>query len=356
MQNIYFFIGTKAQAIKCIPLIDSFSTKNKYEIFLIDSGQHVEIVDSIIQNSKLSVQRINLFRNNKNVSSFKDGIYWIFYFIFSYLILNRTSKLNLNPGICIVHGDTLSTLLGLLWAKKNHLKILHLESGLTSKKLFNPFPEEIIRRYVSKKSDILIAFDNESYQNLVKKYKYKKIKKISENTIIETLNLKEKINFDKRVTVTLHRTENLISKKNLNTFINFLIEVSENYTVNWYLHEPTKNYLKKYKIEVPKSINLYDLLPHEKFLRELKKSSFVITDGGSIQEECYFLGKKTIIWRLTTERSYALNSNMFISKLDIEKSLKFLRLKEVEIIPSTLKDIEPSNEIINYLKSINVIS
>ena len=44
----------------------------------------------------------------------------------------------------------MSTLLGMLWAKRNNLKVLHLESGLTSSDVFNPFPEEIIRRIVSK--------------------------------------------------------------------------------------------------------------------------------------------------------------------------------------------------------------
>jgi len=47
MQKIYFFIGTKAQAIKCIPLINLFLTKPNLSDVIVDSGQHTTITESI---------------------------------------------------------------------------------------------------------------------------------------------------------------------------------------------------------------------------------------------------------------------------------------------------------------------
>ena len=75
--------------------------------------------------------------------------------------------------------------------KRNSLKVLHLESGLTSNSLLNPFPEEIIRRIVSRYSDILICFDKSSEEYLIDKYsnKNKFIEKVSENTISEMIDL-----------------------------------------------------------------------------------------------------------------------------------------------------------------------
>ena len=70
------------------------------------------------------------------------------------------------------------------------------------------------------------------------------------------------------------------------------------------------NYIKKHKLTIPSEINIGELLTHEKFLHEVASSAIVITDGGSVQEECYFLGKKTLIWRKETEREYALADNM----------------------------------------------
>ncbi len=354
MKDIYFFIGTKAQAIKCLPLINKSLETEAFNVSIVDSGQHVEIVEDILKKTNNPVQKISVFKNTKNISTFKESLKWLIYFIFNFLFKKSKHVSNTNAGICIVHGDTLSTLLGLLWGKKNKLDILHLESGLTSYKLLQPFPEEIIRRIVSKFSDILICFDNEAFGNLNTRFKdsKKEIKRVSENTIIETIDLDNNQILNNIATVTLHRTENIISKKKLNKFVEFLDNVSKTHTINWYLHEPTRNYLNKFNITIPETIKLFDLLEHNKFLDELKKSNLIITDGGSIQEECYFLGKKTIIWRKTTERRYALNNNMFVSGFDSEESLKFIssdNFKSEEIFKS---EISPSQEIIDYLIEI----
>ena len=351
MKDIYFFIGTKAQAIKCLPLINKSLETESFNVYIVDSGQHVEIVQDILKKTNNHVQKISLFKNTKNISTFKESFKWLIYFIFNFLFKKSKQVSNTNSGLCIVHGDTLSTLLGLLWGKKNKLNILHLESGLTSYKLFQPFPEEIIRRIVSKFSDILICFDNEAFGNLNTRFKdsKKEIKRVSENTIIETINLDNNQILNNIATVTLHRTENVISKKKLNKFVEFLDNVSKTHTINWYLHEPTRNYLNKFNITIPETINLFDLLEHNKFLDELKKSNLIITDGGSIQEECYFLGKKTIIWRKTTERRYALNNNMLISGFDSEEALKFIYSDNFKSKDTFKLEISPSQEIIDYL-------
>lgn len=345
MTTLYFFIGTKAQAIKCLPLIKS-AVFSGYKVVIVDSGQHAELVNSILSEFNSGVVRLNLFESFKNISTFIDVFKWIFVFTFKHLLI-KTKNLS---GICIVHGDTLSTLLGLLWAKRNGLKVLHLESGLSSGSLTNPFPEELIRRIVSKFSNILICFDSSSKNYLLKKFGHKNkiIKQVSENTLIETLSDKN-LNISKgNVTVTLHRTENLVNKKKLISFVKFLNSLPNNFKINWYLHEPTKNYLKKHNITNFKNINLFDLLPHNNFVDELKRSELVITDGGSIQEECYFLGKKTLIWRKTTEREYALNKNMLISNFDHKKSLDFV-LRRYENLSQKNNSIKPSQEILNLL-------
>lgn len=346
--KIYFFIGTKAQAIKCLPVIKYFI--DKLEVQIVDSGQHRKIVDEIYKNLNITLEKNFLSTNKNNISSYKSGLIWFFKFLFKQAFVRTVPKSNIN-SLCVVHGDTVSTLLGLIWAKRNKLKILHLESGLTSYSLFNPFPEEIIRRIVSRFSDILICFDSRSEEYLVNKYSHKKklIKKISENTIFETIDLKP-VKIEKNlITVTMHRTENLISSKIFKSFCQLLNDLSKDYKINWYLHEPTKNYLKKYKIVLSKKINILPLLSHDKFVSEIKKSSFVITDGGSIQEECFLLNKHTVLWRKNTERIYATNNNMLLSKYNIEAVHSFINknINTKELI--TKFDYKPSKEIYDFL-------
>jgi len=352
MNNIYFFIGTKAQAIKCLPLLRKFVIEENYNVYIIDSGQHVEIVNPILKEfSRKDLIRINLNKNTSNIATFSQSFSWVYKFVVNFLIFNNSTKYNIKNGVCIIHGDTLSTLMGLLWSKKNKLKTLHLESGLTSKKLLSPFPEEIIRRTVSKFSDILIAFDENSYNYLTKNYKNKYIKRISENTIVETIKTKNENIILNTALVTLHRTENLVSKRNLEKFICFLNNLSKTHSIDWYLHEPTFHYLKKHKINIPKNIKTHDLVNHDLFIEYLSKADVVITDGGSIQEECYFLGKKTVIWRETTERVYALNSNMFISKFNIDESINFI-FNNKNLSTPHLMSLKPSQEIFDYLKNL----
>tara|TARA_Y100000389_G_C17469694_1_gene529206 strand:+ start:8092 stop:9168 length:1077 start_codon:yes stop_codon:yes gene_type:complete len=356
MQEIYFFIGTKAQAIKCLTLIN-FLAEKKVKIKIINSGQHAKITEGIFEKINKNVPCINLFSKQENISNYMNGLWWIIRFVFknlSYGALGKTK--NAQRNICVVHGDTVSTILGLLWAKRNNCKVLHLESGLTSNSLFNPFPEEIIRKITSRFSDILICFDDDSYRRLTKRFNSKYIFRATENTVSETLgsNFNE-VNSKNIVTATLHRTENILSKKRLEMFLDLLVLLADGFEVNWYLHEPTINAIKKHKIKIPSSISLHGLVKHEDFIINLKKSKIVITDGGSIQEECFYLGNTTIIWRKKTERPYAMNNNMFVSNFDIEKSFEFIEdnLNKTNV-PKNLNS-NPSKEIYNFLKSNEII-
>ena len=357
MQNIYFFIGTKAQAIKCIPLINFLSGKQKLKLQIVNSGQHAKITEGIFENLNSNVSHINLYSKQENISKYLKGLHWMLSFVFKNLILKTLNKSKDNKGnICVVHGDTISTILGLLWAKRNKCKVLHLESGLTSNSIFNPFPEEIIRKITSRFSDILICFDDDSYKRLVDSYSSKYIFKVTENTVMETLGIRfEEVNKSNIVTATLHRTENILSKKRLQMFLDLLTRLTDSFEVNWYLHEPTINAIKKHKIQIPPSINLYDLIKHKDFIFKLKKSKIVVTDGGSIQEECFYLGNTTVIWRKKTERPYAMNKNMLISNFDINKSFDFIMdNSDKKYIPKSL-DTSPSIEIYNFLQENNLI-
>ena len=356
MQKVYFFIGTKAQAIKCISLIEHLSNIESLNVAIVNSGQHIQITESIFQRIGDKVDYIYLNSNENNISNYLVGIKWFLNLIFSILFTTKMKKIS-NKDLCFVHGDTASTLLGLLWSKKNRLQTIHLESGLTSNNIFNPFPEEIVRNIVSRFSNILISFDKESAKRLNKKYNHKVVIEVSENTIFEELkhhrlnNVKE---LDK-VTVTLHRTENIISKNRMKVFIDLIETISKEFEVNWFCHEPTINSIKKFGLKLNKSINLKPLITHDQFIQEIVESKLVITDGGSIQEECFYLNKLTIIWRKKTERPHALNSNIFLSNFKVKESLDFIENNISKNNTINLVDSSPTNEITNELFKLNII-
>ena len=132
---------------------------------------------------------------------------------------------NNNKSLCIIHGNTLSTVAGLIWARINKIRILHIEGGYRSFNWFKPFPEEIIRYFVSKYSNYVICFDDNSQENL-KNMKIKgEIIRISRNTIFDTipkeLNIDE--NSESKLIISIHRNENVYNKKIMSELVDLII-------------------------------------------------------------------------------------------------------------------------------------
>ena len=328
--KIIYVLGTKAQFIKCKHILENLISRN-IKIIIIDTGQHKEFTTNELGESELIYEYINISKNNSNVSSIYAMVVWFLKIVFS---LKNKHPLG-NISFCMVHGDTVSTLVGLLYAKYNGYKTVHLESGYKSFNLFKPFPEEIIRNIVTKYSDFLIV-DGKTQLNNVAKYKEKKkIIEIPRNTIIDSLNefnFKNPTDVKNNLIVTVHRTENIYYKKKMLLLIELLKEIQIKYSfdnINWFCHDVTLNAIRKFKLEElikNNNIELKNLITHDSFISELRSSKLIITDGGSIAEECSILGLNTIIWRDVVENEEYLNEHVILSKYNFETIFKFLNV------------------------------
>jgi len=328
--KIIYVLGTKAQFIKCKHILENLISRN-IKIIILDTGQHKEFTTNELGESGLIYEYINISKNKVNVSSIYAMVVWFLKIVFS---LKNKHPLG-NVSFCMVHGDTVSTLVGLLYAKYNGYKTVHLESGYKSFNLFKPFPEEIIRNIVTKYSDFLIV-DGKTQLNNVAKYKEKKkIIEIPRNTIIDSLNefnFKNPTDVKNNLIVTVHRTENIYYKKKMLLLIELLKEIQIKYSfdnINWFCHDVTLNAIRKFKLEElikNNNIELKNLITHNSFISELRSSKIIITDGGSIAEECSILGLNTIIWRDVVENEEYLNEHVILSKYNFETIFKFLNV------------------------------
>lgn len=353
--QILYVLGTKAQFIKSKFILDNL-IKNEYKVFILDTGQHKEITSSELKYFKKNFEYINISNNKNNISSVYSMLFW-----FTKIIFSSNKIVNIKNGkYCLIHGDTISTLIGLIIGKKNNLEVVHIESGLRSYNWFKPFPEEIIRTIVTRFSDVLSIDSEEAKINISKYQSKKKIIQLSRNTIydsvVKTLNDKKRIDSN-TLTVTIHRTENIYNKKRLKSLVNLLIKLkNENlYTeIEWYCHEITINALKRNKlITLLKSneIKLKKLILHEKFINKIYSSKAVITDGGSIAEECSIMNLRTVIWRDVVENKSYLNNNMLLSKYNHDEILFFLN--EVSVSNKiSLDEISPSEQFVEQLKAL----
>lgn len=351
MNNI-FIVGTRAQLIKVAPVIKEFE-KSKLPVTFLLTGQHNDTMDDLIQEFGIISPAISLMKNKEH-SSILALLLWIpniFILLIMYLKKQRKSYI-------FVHGDTLTTLLSTLSARISQHKVVHLESGLTSKNIFNPFPEELIRRIVFRFTDIACCPSAIDIENM-NKYNHIKILDTKGNTILDSIqHLKIGENIirnDESLLVSLHRFQNIYSKERLNDIKNMLINLNKEYTIYFVLHPATLKKLRSYglleELKKADNIKLMPRMTYKNFLNLALSTNCVITDGGSNQEELAFFGHPTIIIRETTERSDGIGKNAILinAPQEVCNFIKKKKYIDLQNFPNQL-DESPSKLIKNYFQ------
>jgi len=90
-------------------------------------------------------------------------------------------------------------------------------------------------------------------------------------------------------------------------------------------------------------------MAYPEFMHVIKNAEFVITDGGSNQEECYYLGVPTLLLRNVTERIEGLDRNVVISKNDLGKIKDFVKNHKRFRFPPISPQVKPSEIILDYV-------
>jgi UDP-N-acetylglucosamine 2-epimerase (non-hydrolysing) len=325
-----FIIGTRAELIKCFPLMQEM-TKNKISYYFIHTGQHD--LSKLCKKFKIRQPDIILTMPPKSTSKFfgKTGkaIIWNLKLVFK---IRKELKKIKNLNYVFYHGDTMTTTSAAIASSKlfnpsKKYKNVHLEAGLRSENLFEPFPEEISRKIADKFSDILLAVSTRAENNLKKEHCKGKIIVVG-NTVVDSakiaLKLAKKQKLPKKFAIiTVHRHENIKSKERLEKIVEIITSVS--IPCYFSLHDNTKNKLKEFnllkKITSNKNIKLLKNLEYPEFIYLISKCSLILTDGGSIQEESLVFKKPCILLRKSTERQEGLTTGInYLSKLDVEKT------------------------------------
>lgn len=316
------FIGTKAQYIKTAPLIRLLDERG-VAYRLIDSGQHARI--AVGMRDDLGVRDPDYaLGGSRDVASIPQAIAWSAR-IAARLWSGRRIREEIfggTPGICVVHGDTPSTLLSTLMARRAGLRVAHLEAGLRSHKLTHPFPEEMIRVVVMHLAHILFAPDAVAVDNLRRMRVRGRIVPLSGNTSLEAVRFAlggEVGAAAGPVTVTMHRVENLHHARRVEGFVDLVLRIAKEQTVRFVVHDPTEVVLRRTgageRLRAV-GVEMLPLRPHPEFVAMLRLAPFVVTDGGSIQEECALLGVPTLLWRDRSERPDGLDANVVLAHYD----------------------------------------
>jgi UDP-N-acetylglucosamine 2-epimerase (non-hydrolysing) len=354
---IHIFLGTKAQLVKMAPIMQRLQRRNIAYNFIF-SGQHQATIKDIREEFNIKEPDCILYKG-PDITGIGQMFIWSIRIVF-YTLKNRKAVWqNDKKGIVLNHGDTFSTLLGTLTAKICGLKSGHVESGLRSFNLFNPFPEEITRRITFNFSDVFFAPGDWALEN-IKQYKGKNINTIN-NTLLDSLKSSELAINDSTVEipnyqygiVSIHRFENIFSKEKLLEIIELLEQIAVSNRLLIILHKPTLKKLHQFRLynrlEENRHIELRPRYSYFQFIKLVKKAHFVVTDGGSNQEECHYLGKPCLILRKATERPEGIDFNACLSAYEPVRVEYFISHIDEFSKPEKLDEQSPSEIIIDAL-------
>ncbi len=294
---ILICFGTRPEYIKVKSLID-----NCKDIKTLFTGQHVDLLKDIDCTYQITMTNTTDNRLNNIMAS----------------ILNRSDIFE-DIDYVLVQGDTTSALAIAMSAFNNNKKVIHLEAGLRTYDKTNPYPEEMNRTLISQIAYIHFCPTELNKENLLKEGITENIHVVG-NTGLDNID-KSDCNYGNTVLITMHRRDNhdtidcwfkklsCLAKRYCN--LNFVIPLHPNPNV-----QKHKNLLQ--------NITIIDPVSHDELIKLIKKSRFIITDSGGIQEEASYLNKKVIICRKTTERPEILGKHGYLCNLP--EDLDFLMM------------------------------
>jgi UDP-N-acetylglucosamine 2-epimerase (non-hydrolysing) len=299
--------GTRPEYIKVKPLMDEMTKRNvKFKTFF--TGQHKDLVKSEANFCTEIMKGDN--RLDSIVSS----------------IMNSVDFTKEKITSVLVQGDTTSAMAVALSAFQAKIPVVHLEAGLRTYNLKQPYPEEANRQIISRIASVHLCPTELSKQNLINEKVAGKIEVVG-NTVLDNLKNVQTTK-EKKVLVTMHRRENYGDIEGWFVEVNKLAEKHSDYEFVLPIHPNPE--IKKHK-HILKKINVVEHFEHSKLIEYLSSCSYVITDSGGIQEESAFLRKPCLVCRRETERTEGLNNFSLLCKNPEELFDTFKKLDSLKM-------------------------
>ena len=325
--KIVSVVGARPNFMKIAPFIKAIDAHNekstdKIEHVLVHTGQHY---DSSLSQSFFSALNIPDADINLHIGSGTHAEQ-----VGNTMITFEKLLKAIKPDWVVVVGDVNATLACSVTAKKELVKVCHIEAGLRSGDM--AMPEEINRLVTDRLADLLLTPDKMSSENLRKEGVDESKIKFVGNIMIDTLeanrdiaaalsltdilknNAANKV-YDKPIDsyalMTMHRPSNVDQKEVLEPLIDFLLnEVARDNPLIWPVHPRAEKQLKEFNLwndvfEHPNVILLKPLGYHQ-MLKLNMGANIMLTDSGGLQEECTILGTPCLTLRWNTERPITL--------------------------------------------------
>jgi UDP-N-acetylglucosamine 2-epimerase (non-hydrolysing) len=256
--------------------------------------------------------------------------------------------------LVLVHGDTMTTVLGATMGRALRVPVGHIESGLRSFSLRHPFPEELNRRTTLRLAHVHYAPGSWAASNL----RGRGVVDTGSNTIRDSLALDGDAPPPAWVpgghygVVSLHRFELLRSRQELGATLEALADAAERVPLLFVDHPVTVAAVQRFRLDhlFGERFRRIPRVPFFDFVRLERGCAFVVTDSGGSQEECYYLNRPCLVHRVRTERREGIGENAVLSGMRRDALEDFLRDPLRFRRSSSLPAESPSDVIVGDLE------
>ena len=288
-----------------------------------------------------------IYNNNKKYNG-NIFIGKIFIWLDKYLKKNKFDA-------TLILGDTNSSFAAASVSKRLKIPIFHMEAG---NRCYDPYrvPEEINRYQIDSISDWHLCYTQRSREQLLLEGKHPSRVIVVGNPIVEVIHKNlGRSNYtpkEKFYLSTIHRKENINNQNRLKEIIDKLNSLDKKVKLS--AHPSLISKLKKFKIGLKfKNIELFSPSDFSDFIKMESLSDCVITDSGTVPEECYILNKPSVLLRYSTERPELLESNAMVVCSDpnnLKKAIQ-ISINESEEHKINMKEYNDyvSNNVIKLL-------
>lgn len=321
MKNILFVFGTRPEVIKLAPVILELKKHpDKYNVIVCNTEQQKELSNQTLAYFGLKADiNLDCMKPNQSLLEVQTRILTALDKVFD----------NNKVDATIVQGDTMTVLCGALASFYRKTPVYHVEAGLRSYDIYEPFPEEVMRQMTSRVAELNFAPTEKNRQALLKENINDNKIHVVGNTVIDALfclseatmneagkyfeNLGINVD-DKLVLITAHRRENHGERidRILNA-VEFLVKKYSDHTFVIPVH-PNPNVKDKIhsRLEKYSNVNLLKPLDYPYLVYLMKNAKLILTDSGGIQEEAPSFGCPTLVMRYETERQEGIDAGVSI--------------------------------------------
>lgn len=327
--------GTRPEAVKMAPLVKVLNQTEGIESEVCVTAQHREMLDQVLEIFDIKPEYdLDIMKDRQTLTGITTRV------------LEGMEKVleEAKPDLVLVHGDTSTSFVAALAAFYKQIPVGHVEAGLRTYNIYEPFPEEMNRKLTGSLATLHFSPTQIAKDNLLKENVDEENIFVTGNTVIDalkttveegyqfTVDRLNQINYEQKrvITMTAHRRENLGEPlRNICEAVKQVVEEFEDVEVVYAVHKnPAVRDVVNEILGGVQGVHLVEPLDIKDMHNLMKRSFLVLTDSGGLQEEVPSLGKPVLVLRNVTERPEGVEAGT-LKLAGIEKDTIYAMTKQL---------------------------